>query len=176
MPVNPLPIRRGVPADAPRLAAFAARTFFEAFGADNRPEDMQAYLASAYGVAQQARELADQDVATLLVHRDDALVAYAQVRRSTPPPCVTCERPIQLRRFYVERTWQGQGIAQALMHAVRDAAGGFDGRHIWLGVWERNLRALAFYRKEGFVDVGGTDFFVGPDRQIDRVLVAPIRP
>ena len=174
--IEPLPIRRGVPADAEALAAFAARTFHETFAADNRPEDMRDYLASAFGIEHQSRELADCGVATLLVHDAGMLVAYAQVRRITPPACVTHERAIQLRRFYVDRPYQGRGIAQPLMSAVHDAVRAFGGRHVWLGVWEHNPRALAFYRKQGFVDVGYEDFHLGSDRQIDRILVTPLRP
>ena len=48
-----IPIRRGLPADAAELAAFAARTYTETFGADTRPEDLQVYLAASYGLAQQ---------------------------------------------------------------------------------------------------------------------------
>jgi ribosomal protein S18 acetylase RimI-like enzyme len=171
-----LTIRRGVVSDAPGLAEFAARTFAETFGADNRPEDIAAHLATSYGIAQQTRELRDPAVATLLAFDAQALVAYAQVRRRDPPACVTHDRPIELQRFYVDRRAQGRGTAQRLMSAVHDAARGFGGRHLWLCVWERNARAIAFYRKCGFGDVGATDFFVGPDRQIDRVLVAAVPP
>ena len=98
------------------------------------------------------------------------------LRRQIPPPCVTHERTIELHRFYVDRSAHGTGVAQALMSAVREAAREFGGRHIWLGVWERNPRAIAFYTKVGFVDVGSTVFYVGPDRQTDRVLVAVVSP
>ncbi len=172
--MEPIRIRRGVPADAPALAAFAARTFRETFAADNRPEDMTAHLASSYGVAQQARELADPDAAALLAFRGETLVAFAQVRRKPPPPCVTQSRPIELQRFYVDRPAHGTGVAQTLMAAVRRAARGFGGEHLWLGVWERNPRAIAFYAKAGFRDAGSTVFLVGPDRQTDRVLVAAL--
>lgn len=174
--MEPSRIRRGVVSDAPVLAAFAARTFAEAFGADNRPEDMQAHLATSYGVPQQTRELANPDVITLLAHQGETLVGYAQVRRQVPPPCVIHERPIELYRFYVDRPAHGTGVAQALMSAVLEAAREFGGRHVWLSVWERNPRAVAFYTKVGFVDVGSTDFYVGPDQQTDRVLVAVVSP
>ena len=62
------------------------------------------------------------------------------------------------------------------MRAVHKAARDFEGRHIWLGVWERNLRAIGFYEKAGFVDVGSTVYMVGPDRQVDRVLVTGVSP
>jgi ribosomal protein S18 acetylase RimI-like enzyme len=167
-------VRRGTVADAAALAAFAACTFAETFSVDNRAEDLHAYLASAYGVAQQTRELADPEVVTLLAHRGPVLVAYAQVRRKAPPPCVTHAQPIELHRFYVDRTLHGSGVAQTLMRAVHGAAAAFDGRHLWLGVWERNHRALAFYAKQGFVTVGSTGFQLGADMQTDRVCVAAL--
>lgn len=167
-------IRRGSVVDAPALAAFAAHTFADAFGADNRPEDMHAHLQSAYGIAQQTRELEDPAVTTLLVDAGEALVGYAQIRRKAPPACVIVEHAIELHRFYVDRPAHGRGIAQRLMAAAQDAARAFAGSHLWLSVWERNARALAFYRKAGFVDVGSADFFVGRDRQSDRVMVARI--
>jgi ribosomal protein S18 acetylase RimI-like enzyme len=174
--VESIRIRRGVERDAGPLAAFAARTFADAFGADNRAEDVCAHLASAYGITQQTQELNDPAIATLLVHRRRTLVAYAQVRIKSPPPCVTHERPIELYRFYVDRSAHGSGVAQQLMVAARAAAREFGGRHLWLSVWERNPRALSFYKKEDFVDVGSTDFYVGSDRQTDRVLLASLQP
>ena len=172
--MEPTHIRRGIVSDAPALAAFAARTFAEAFGTDNRPEDMQAHLARSYGVPQQTRELANPDVITLLAHQGETLVAYAQVRRQAPPPCVTQEQAIELQRFYVDRPAHGTGVAQALMSAVHEAARELGGRHVWLSVWERNPRGIAFYTKVGFVDVGSADFYVGADRQTDRILVAEL--
>ena len=169
-----LRIRRGVLSDAPGLAAFAARTFCEAFAADNNPEDLRKHLAASYGIRQQGSELTDPDVATLLAHRDDALIAYAQVRRRQPPSCVTQSAPIEVQRFYVDRPAHGTGVARLLMLAAFDAAKAFSGEHVWLSAWERNARGLAFYARMGFVDVGGADFFVGNDRQSDRILVARI--
>jgi len=62
-----------------------------------------------------------------------------------------------------------------LMQDVHQAAHEFHGRHIWLSAWERNPRAIAFYKKQTFVDVGGAFFMVGPDEQKDRVLVAEVQ-
>jgi ribosomal protein S18 acetylase RimI-like enzyme len=61
------------------------------------------------------------------------------------------------------------------MAAVRAAAREFGGQQLWLSVWERNPRALSFYKKEAFVDVGSTDFYVGSDRQTDRVMLAGLQ-
>lgn len=163
-------IRPGVPADAGRLAGLAARTFEETFGSANDPGDMALYLSSAYGLAQQSQELADPAIATLLAEVDGHLAGYAQIREGEAPSCVAGDRAIEIRRFYVDQPWQGRGVAQALMEAVRDAAGARGGRTLWLGVWERNLRAQAFYRKCGFRDVGSQPFVLGNDQQTDRIM------
>jgi ribosomal protein S18 acetylase RimI-like enzyme len=164
-------IRRGVASDAAMLAEFAARTFNDTFAADNRPEDLQSHLAASFGVAQQTKELVDPNVITLLAVSNGGLVAYAQIRRNLPPPCVTQDQTAELHRFYVDRPAHGSGIASVLMSEVHRAAHELGGRQLWLGVWERNARAIAFYKKIGFVDVGSHDFYVGADRQTDRVLL-----
>jgi ribosomal protein S18 acetylase RimI-like enzyme len=164
-------IRPGVATDATALAELAARTFSETFAADNRPEDMALHTAQAYGTSQQQSELADPNIATLLVDVDGQLVGYAQLRSGVTPKCVTGEKPIELWRFYIARPWQGQGLAQALMRKVESDAYGRGGRTLWLGVWERNERAKAFYHKNGFTDVGSHVFMVGTDPQTDRILV-----
>lgn len=168
-------IRRAEPADAAALADFAARIFNETYGAYNRPEDMAAYLASRYGVRQQAEEIANPDLITLVAEEGGRLAAFAQVRRQEPPECVTEEATVEIWRFYVDRSWQGRGLAQRLMAGAFEAARGLGAHRIWLSVWERNPRAIAFYGKCGFRDVGTKDFWLGADLQTDRVLVAEVR-
>jgi ribosomal protein S18 acetylase RimI-like enzyme len=79
-----------------------------------------------------------------------------------------------LHRFYLVRSAQGKGIAAALMNAVREAGRELGGLNIWLGVWERNPRAIAFYVKSGFQRVGSHVFVVGSDPQTDFVFVGPL--
>lgn len=166
-------IRRAEPVDGPALAAFAARIFDETFGPDNKPEDMAAHLANRFGVRQQTEEILNPDVVTLLVEDGGRLVAYTQVTTiHAPPPCVTEEAPVEIGRFYVDRSWHGRGLAQRLMVAARDAARELGGRAVWLAVWEHNPRAIAFYEKQGFRDVGSQPFVLGSDLQTDRVMVA----
>lgn len=169
-------IRRGNVADAADLATFAAKCFEETYSANNDPDDLRAHLDNSYGLAQQTAELADPLVFTILARLDGELVAYAQVRRNTPPLCVTHAAPIELHRFYVDQRAHGSGLASRLMQAVHQAVLEFQGRHIWLSVWERNPRAIAFYKKEKYADVGSTFYMVGPDKQLDRVLVAEAQP
>jgi len=167
-------IRVADASDAAVLAELARTTFYETFAPTNNPADMALHLERAYGEAQQTAELNDPHITTLLVEEDGAAIAYAQIRDHHAPECVTGPAPIELWRFYLDRQWHGRGVAAALMTRVKDEARRRGARTLWLGVWERNGRAIAFYAKSGFVDVGEHIFLFGTDPQTDRVMAASL--
>ncbi len=168
-------IRTATVADAAVVAELARRTFYDTFASTNDPADMALHLESSYGVEQQTREIADRDITTLLVEIDGQPAAYAQVRADHVPDCVADRAAVELWRFYVDRQWHGRGIAQALMTRVKEVAREGGAKTLWLGVWERNDRARAFYVKCGFADVGEHIFLFGNDPQTDRVMVAALQ-
>ena len=167
-------IRPATPLDAEVLADLARRTFHDTFAASNDPTDMALYLSRAYGIDQQTRELEDRDISTLLVEEAGEAVAFAQLRTGEVPDCVTGRKPVELWRFYVDREWHGRGIAQQLMTRVKNVARERGAQTLWLGVWERNDRARAFYVKCGFTDVGEHIFLFGTDPQTDLVMVTTL--
>lgn len=163
-------IRMAVREDAAVLADLARTTFYDAFAAANSAADMALHLQRAYGVPQQTAEILDSRMTTLLVEQGDAAIAYAQIRNGHVPDCVSGPAPVELWRFYVDREWHGRGIAPALMERVKAEARARGAQTLWLGVWERNDRARAFYAKCGFADAGEHIFLFGTDPQTDRVL------
>jgi ribosomal protein S18 acetylase RimI-like enzyme len=167
-------IRRAVAADAAALAALAERTFVEAFGARNRPEDLELHVRTSYGVEIQRSEILDADVATFVVECDGELVAYVQLAQGAVPPGVSGARPVEIRRFYVDAPWHGRGLAQRLMATALEMAAARAADVVWLGVWEENPRGIAFYRKYGFEVVGSHVFAVGSDPQRDLVMARPL--
>lgn len=174
-PLGELTLRVAVAADASRLAEFGARTFAETFSADNTPENMQRYLARSYGVAKQRAELTDPAWTTIVAEGDNSVAGFAQLRLGPSPAGVVGRSPIELLRFYVDRPWQGRGLAGSLMEEVEREAGRRGADVLWLAVWERNERARAFYRRTGFSDVGSQQFVLGADRQTDRVMAKPLQ-
>lgn len=162
--------------DADRVSAFGRRVFAVAFAPDNDPLQLERYLATAYTPEAQATELADPAVTTLLAcDAADALLGFAQLRRSAAPPCVTQLPAIELWRFYVDQAWHGRGVAARMMQAVQDTASGCGARTLWLGVWERNPRAQAFYRKAGFRPVGTQCFILGTEPQTDQIWMRALQ-
>jgi ribosomal protein S18 acetylase RimI-like enzyme len=175
--VTPCTIRRAGPADAEALAAFGERTFREAFGPANTQANTDAYVRGAYGVAMQLAELRDARVTTLVaVDAEGALTGYAQLRTGGDPPVSAFGSSCELWRFYVDRPWQGQGLAAQLMAAVKALARTAGCGCLWLAVWEHNPRAIAFYTREGFHLVGSQPFQLGDDLQTDQVMLTMLNP
>jgi ribosomal protein S18 acetylase RimI-like enzyme len=167
-------VRPAVLSDALALSQFGARTFRVAFAAENRPENLETFLAKAYGVPQQSAELADPSVVTLIAEASREMIGFAQLRSGVTPACVIGPHPIELWRFYVAQEWHGRGVASTLMAAVVTEALRRGARTLWLGVWERNGRAQAFYRKCGYLVVGEQSFLLGNERQTDLVMARPV--
>jgi ribosomal protein S18 acetylase RimI-like enzyme len=164
-------IRRAAPGDFALLAQLGERTFRETFEEFNRPEDMSSFLAATYTPERQAKELLDPRLWYFVSEVGAEAVAFALLRSGTVEIGVSGEDPIELARIYVVRAALGEGVGSALMRFCLEEARRMGRRTIWLGVWEHNERALAFYRRWGFVDVGSHVFQVGTDPQIDRVMM-----
>ena len=159
--------------DAVPLARLAEHTFRAAFSEGNTRANMDMHCAKNYRPDVQAREIADPAMRTLVCEDAGALIGYGQLRLGVAPDCVTAERPAQIQRIYVERSFHGTGVARALMSELLALAVTLDADRIWLGVWEHNPRARAFYRKFGFEAVGEHSFRFGDEIQTDLVLARP---
>jgi GNAT superfamily N-acetyltransferase len=165
-----LAIRRGRVEDAGLLSELGARTFSETFAADNTPEDLAAYIATSFNVAQQTAELEDPASLFLIAEVDGHAAGYAMLHDGEPEQGIDGANPIELVRLYVSRDWLGRGIGEGLMRACVDEAQQAGHQTIWLGVWERNGRAQAFYRKWNFRAVGEHMFPLGSDLQRDILM------
>jgi len=165
-------IRPAAPVDAPALSRLGASTFRETFEGENTPEDMARYLAEHFTPERQAGEITDPAGTVLLAEHvgesaEPELVGYVHMIEGPAPEAIRGPEPLEIRRIYVARAWHGQRVAQALMNAAIDAARARGAQTLWLGVWERNPRAIAFYEKYGFTRVGEHTFMLGDDAQTD---------
>lgn len=160
-------VRRATLADAEALLDLAARIYYETFAAVNTAENMAAYISKAFTLPQLQSELTDPQATFFLAEVDKALGGYAKLRTTQPPKCVTGEAPIELVRFYVDRPWQGTELSSTLMARCLEEAKRQGFTTMFLGVWEHNLRAHAFYHKWDFVHVGQHIFQMGDDPQVD---------
>ena len=165
-----LSIRRARVEDANLLAELGAQTFAETFTEDNTPEDMAAYLTASFNHEKLTEELTDPLSIFFIAEVDGNAAGYAKMHSGEALDGIEGQKPIELVRLYVSRKWLGRRVGQALMQRCIDEAREMGFQTIWLGVWERNNRALAFYRKWDFWEVGEHVFQLGSDPQRDILM------
>ncbi len=167
-------IKKADLSDAMQLSLLAEETFRATFGVANTAEHMELHCSSSYGEKIQAEEISDSSIVTLLCMDDESLIGFAQLKWGEVPNCVTEKNSGEIQRLYVANHWHGKGVAQELMAACIEQIKQRGSDAIWLGVWENNPRAISFYKKLGFVEVGDHIFPLGGDPQRDIVMVRPI--
>jgi len=161
----------GCASDAAALSTFARDAFESAFGPQNTASDMASYLSTAFSPAIQAAELANPTLQVFLAERQGGgIVGYAVTVDAEPDAAVADKTALELKRLY------GIGVGAALMNRCLEYALWLGRRSVWLGVWEHNPRAIAFYKRFGFVDVGSHDFPLGEDMQTDRIMLRTVDP
>ncbi len=167
-------IRPALLGDARILADLGERTFRETFESQYPPFELRAFLAEAYGEAIQRAELADSARPALLLELEGTPVGFAQLRLGHREAGVPGARPVELQRIYLLRAAQGGGRGASLLEASLAIARDWGADTLWLGVWEHNARALAFYARHGFHEVGEHVFQIGQQRDRDLILAREV--
>jgi len=164
-------VRLLVSSEAEMLTRLARQAFTDAYAAVTRTEDLQSHLDANFRTDLQRAELEKpQGFALLASAADDTPAGYAQLCPGPSPHGVKDQAPMQLQRFYLLKPYWGSGAADLLMQRCLAEAAGRGYRSVWLSCWEKNARALAFYRKWEFAPAGKAPFRVGSDLQTDVIL------
>ncbi len=175
--MTPPLIRPATEADIPLLCRLGATTFRETYRAISDPREVDDYADTHFTTGIVAAWLARDDARTLLAFTDeagDAAAGYAHVRRAPVPACVADREAVELNRLYLLASAQASGVGSALIAAAFDDVVSLGGRSVWLGAYDRNVKALAFYARRGFVHVGSHAFEFGGKVYADPVLTRPV--
>ena len=170
-------IRRADLQDAEMLSELSRKTFWDAFHENpkNAPKDMADYMQKAFNVEQIKRELDDEKAIFLVAETEREAIGYAKLLIETREPEISGAKPVELARLYSKQEFLGKGVGAKLMEKCFEEAEKCGCDCMWLGVWEYNPRAQAFYRKYGFYEVGKHVFQLGADAQTDILMKKEIK-
>ena len=128
-------------------------------------------MAEAFGEAIQRAELEDPEVTVFLAERGRESVGYVDAARGTRAVLCARRRAQSRSRGCTPASADRRRRRREPDAARLDEAAGRGKDAVWLGVWERNARAIHFYAPWGFPDVGSQPFLLGADLQTDLVMV-----
>ena len=164
-------VRRAKIDDLENLRALAINSFLATFDNQNPEHLIQSYVDTSFSSEAIAGELADADNIFFVTTKDVQLTGYLKLQKTPPLDCIKEKNSIEIERLYADPDRKGEGIGKALLDAAKQYAleAGFS--HIWLGVWEHNTNAIAFYEHLGFKQVGEKTFMMADDPQTDFVMI-----
>lgn len=161
-------IRKAERSDLQALVVVARYFFDVTFSPDNDPEVMEQYMNVAFTLDQFTSEYEENGSVFLLAEQDQKILGYARIRHNPEVDHLLSGSHIELQRLYIDPANQGKGIADQIMAECLLLASGFE--WIWLGVWEKNPRAIRFYTRHGFSKIGEHHFQMGFEDQTDWLM------
>ncbi|MCG2611215.1 GNAT family N-acetyltransferase [Flavobacterium sp. SM15] len=162
-----LPIK---PNELEILLNLSKKTFFDAFNKQNSPENMMAYMDSAFTVEKLSSELNNPESSFYFVRHQDIPIGYLKLNFGSAQTELMQGKSIEIERIYVLEEFQGQKIGQILIEKAISIAKTNNADFIWLGVWEKNPGAIRFYQKNGFEVFSSHLFTMGTDIQTDILM------
>lgn len=157
-----------------RLMEISEETFRDTFAHTTSEENMDEFIEKAYNFYQLKDEIADRNSLFFFVYRGDDVLGYMKLNINEAQTEQMAEDALEIERIYVRKLYHRQGIGKALYEKGVDMATILDKKTIWLGVYEYNKNAKAFYQSLGFKEIGSHTFYVGSDEQTDLIMSKPL--
>ena len=162
--------------DLHKLRPLALTTFWDTYGHKNLPENIVQYLSTSFDESQLKEEVEKPESEFYFIEDGGYPVGYFKINVGTAQTETMPEDHMEIERIYLLANYQGKGFGQKMIDFIKEIAIGKQKNVIWLGVWEKNPGAIAFYKKMGFQVKGKHPFVVGQEQQIDWVMKLKINP
>ncbi len=152
------------------VAELARKTFIETYGETSNPENLQLYVDKHFTVEQIDVELAKAGFRFYIAWINGKPVGFTKIRKDRQPRGISGHKTMEIERIYVLQEFQGFSVGKELMKMVKDLARQEGEQVLWLQVWQKNDKAIQFYRKAGFVVYETTSFEFGREIHQDFLL------
>lgn len=163
-------IRKVTNNDIKQLQEIGKRTFIETFANDNTPENMLKYLKEKFSFEQIQTELSNKNSEFYFAVSNSGIMGYLKVNLGDAQTELKSSLSLEIERIYVSLEYRGKNVGQLLFNKALKIAKDNSMEFLWLGVWERNLRAINFYKKNGFEGFGEHIFKLGDEDQKDIMM------
>ncbi|GAB3906410.1 GNAT family N-acetyltransferase [Mucilaginibacter boryungensis] len=163
-------IRKVDPTHLDKLLDFSRQTFLDAFFHLNKPEDIYAYVDNKLTKANLQDEINNPSSAFYFALLNGEVAGYTKLNRGPTQSDLQDDTSLEIERIYVSKDHQGKQIGKQLMDFAVQTAIENQLEYLWLGVWDKNHRAIKFYQQNGFEIFGSHDFMLGNDLQCDVLM------
>ena len=165
-----LSLRKCTTEDLDILRDLAIKIFQDTFADKNSPENMEEYINRGFAKEKLYEELKDCNSDFFFLNADGNIAGYMKINETPSQTEINDRLSLEIERLYMSAEYQGKGLGQYMMQQAINIAQRREKRYIWLGVWEKNEKALRFYKNNGFYKIGAHSFVMGDDDQTDFLM------
>lgn len=168
-------VREVITADVETLQKIGRQTFFETFAEANSKENMDKYLEEGFSKEKLISELEDENTEFYFATLNNEVIGYLKLNFGDSQTELKNDKALEIERIYVLKEFHGKKVGQILYEKAIKVARDKKSEFVWLGVWEKNERAISFYKKNGFVEFDKHIFTLGNDQQTDIMMKLELR-
>lgn len=170
MGVTGIHIRKVKTGDIEVLRAISLETFYDAFIGQNSEANMQAYMKQYFTKEILLRELEEPESAFYFAELNGQQAGYLKLNTGKAQTELREPGGLEIERIYVLKAFQGNQIGQRLFDKAVQVAATQQKDYVWLGVWEKNTRAIRFYERNGMHVFSSHPFQLGDELQTDIMM------
>lgn len=163
-------IKRATLTDIYQLQKIGIQTFSETFSAGNTEEDMTKYLDESFSLKKLTAELNDKNSEFYFAVFEKSIIGYLKLNFGQSQTELKEDKAVEIERIYVLKDFHGKNVGQLLFKKAMLLAKQINAGYVWLGVWEKNPRAINFYKKNGFIEFSKHVFKLGNEEQTDIMM------
>lgn len=163
-------IKRVLAADIENLQQISRQTFFETFSESNTEENMTKYLEEDLSLEKLTIELSNEGSEFYFAMLGHDIIAYLKLNLGQSQTELQDDNALEIERIYVLKEFHGKKVGQLLYEKAIQVAYKEKINYVWLGVWEKNPRAINFYKKNDFMEFDKHIFRLGDDEQTDIMM------
>ena len=147
--------------DAKLLALLSRQTYIESHGHFIEDKnDLKAYTENAFSVSKTEQDLNNTKNLFYIIYVNDLPVGYSKLVLNETHASIMSQNNCRLERIYILSDFIPLKIGQQLLSFVEEKAKSLQFDTIWLSVYIKNNRAIRFYKKNEFKNVGELNFLV----------------
>ncbi|WP_422361844.1 GNAT family N-acetyltransferase [Reichenbachiella sp.] len=170
MKLEQIVIRKISNSDVENLQEIGKNTFFDTFSADNSKENMETYLNTKFSLQQLTEELNNENSEFYFAELEKQTIGYLKVNTGNSQTEIQDDSSLEIERIYVLKKFHGKHVGRLLLKKALEIANSRRFESIWLSVWEKNLKAIQFYKRNGFIEFDKKTFKLGIDLQRDIMM------
>ena len=161
--------------EAAELAKLSADLFIETYAHLNNAADMKLYVEENFSREKIRQELTNPNSYCFYALKNSIPIGCIKLILHQTNASFTYKKSAEISRLYVSKVYHNQKIGAALMQFAIDFALKNQAENLWLGVWEKNQKAIDFYVEWGFIKTDILQFKLGNDLQQDWLMEKNLR-